>query len=274
MTNLVGILNITPDSFSDGGAYLDTHSAVIQAEKMLEQGAAIIDIGAESTRPGAMPLSPSEEWLRLEPVLRALPPSVLSTVSIDTRHPQTAANALVFGVAWINDVSGFPQAMIDIVRNSSCKIVVMHSLSVPADKTIVLPENVDVAAVVRDWFVEKLQQLEQQGISADRIIFDPGIGFGKTAAQSLELIRRAKELRVDGTALMFGHSRKSFLLCHPEVTRDPSWRQDDKMDTPNLSIAERDEATCKVSAYLTTQGVDYLRVHNVAANAVALGLAQ
>ncbi len=253
MVKLVGILNVTPDSFSDGGSFVDPEIAVAQALKMVEQGAAIIDIGAESTRPGAMSLSHEEEWARLEPILYALPSKILSGVSVDTRHPETAEKSLAFGVAWINDVSGFPQAMIDVVHDSSCKIVVMHSLSVPADKTIVLPEDVDVVMVVRDWFVEKLQQLEAQGISADRIIFDPGIGFGKTAAQSLELIRRAKELRVDGTALMFGHSRKSFLSL-----------------TPNASLTEHDEATCEVSAYLASQGVDYLRVHNVAANAIAI----
>lgn len=254
-TTLVGILNLTPDSFSDGGMYASANAAYAHAVRMVEEGAGVIDIGAESTRPGAVAIAPEEEWRRLEPVLTRLASAGLHVkISVDTRHPETARRAIALGVDWVNDVSGCTsQEMVNVVRQSACRLVVMHSLTVPASKEVVLPDDVDPVATVRTWFQEKLQNLMRVGITAERIIFDPGIGFGKTAVQSLELIRRADELHVPGTQLLFGHSRKSFLS--PQN---------------NLSIEEKDEATCTVSAYLAEKGVDYLRVHNVAANLTAI----
>lgn len=253
-TTLVGILNLTPDSFSDGGMYKTVHDAHAHVLRMVAEGARVIDIGAESTRPGATPITAEEEWRRLEPLLTLLMRTeILALISVDTRHSETAQRALALGVDWINDVSGCTSEMIDVVRSSSCRLVVMHSLTVPASREHVLPEDADPVTAVRTWFQKKREELQREGITADRIVFDPGIGFGKTAAQSLELIRRADELRIPGTALMFGHSRKSFLS--PQN---------------NLPIAERDEATCIVSAFLAEKGIEYLRVHNVAANAKAI----
>lgn len=253
-TTLVGILNLTPDSFSDGGMYKTVHDAHAHVLRMVAEGARVIDIGAESTRPGATPITAEEEWRRLEPLLTLLMRTEIpALISVDTRHSETAQRALALGVDWINDVSGCTPEMVDVVRASSCRLVVMHSLTVPASREHVLPEDADPVTAVRTWFQKKREELQREGIAADRIIFDPGIGFGKTAAQSLELIRRADELRIPGIELLFGHSRKSFLS--PQS---------------NLSIEEKDEATCAVSAYLAGKGVEYLRVHNVAANAKAI----
>lgn len=256
-TSLVGILNVTPDSFSDGGIYSVAKDAYAHAVQLVKDGAHVVDIGAESTRPGATPITPEEEWRRLEPVLTILTHEAINAeISVDTRHPETARRALALGVDWINDVSGCTsQEMIDVLRNASCRIVVMHSLTVPASKEHVLPDNVDPVVTVRAWFQAKLDELTAAGIAAERIIFDPGIGFGKTAVQSLELIRRADELRIPGTQLLFGHSRKSFLSTGG-----------------NLSLAERDAATCRVSTDLAKNVVDFLRVHNVAANFKAIQL--
>ncbi len=251
--SLVGILNVTPDSFSDGGTFVDPEAVVVRVVQMVSERATVIDIGAESTRPGATPLTHEEEWLRLEPILRAVLTHVACEISVDTRHPQTAEKALALGVHWINDVSGFSQQMVDVVKNSKCRLVVMHSLSVPARKDLVFDETVDVVEAVRDWCLEKLAMLERHGIARERIIFDPGIGFGKTAEQSMKLIERVSYLKVPGTQLLVGHSRKSFLTT-----------------LGIKSLAERDEATGQLSAFLATQGVDYVRVHNVAVNRLAM----
>lgn len=245
MTELVGILNVTPDSFSDGGAFFTPEVAINAIAEMAEQGADVIDIGAESTRPGATPITPEEEWKRLQPVLSALLHFPSMKFSVDTRHVETAKRALKAGAHWVNDVSGFSDAaMIAAVRDSDCRIVAMHSLSIPADKNVVLPESVDVVAELLQWAEMRFGQIEKSGIARNRIIFDPGIGFGKTAAQSLSILRDIAKFRTLGVPVMVGHSRKSFLA----------------------NFGDRDDTTLIVSHYLAQQGVDYLRVHDVAAH--------
>ncbi len=243
---LVAILNITPDSFSDGGKYNDEASILDQTGKFIKNGAAVIDVGAESTRPGAIILSPEQEWQRLESIL----PQVIKIakdnnvkVSIDTRHAASAANAIELGIDWINDVSGIMSAdMIAAVKNSNVQLVMMHSLSVPSDKSILMPENVDVVAEICAWATTQISALELAGIDRSRIIFDPGLGFGKTTAQSWQLIDRIDEFKSLGQKILVGHSRKSFL---------------------GGDLADRDARTLEVSAKLTANGVDYLRVHDI-----------
>lgn len=254
-TRLVGILNITPDSFSDGGKNAAPEAALTHARKLLAEGASIIDIGAESTRPGATPLTPAAEWQRLEPVLqllrRHLPDAVLS---LDTRHPETVRNALPYTIAWVNDVSGFTDpAMVDAILSTDTTLVVMHNLGIPADKEITLPANCDPVAEVAAWLEQKLQSLIRQGISQDRIIMDPGIGFGKTPEQSLALVKRIGELKTLGVSLLVGHSEKSFLSL---LTDEPA--------------GKRGVATQRVTTYLAQEGIRFLRVHDVAGNADAL----
>ncbi len=252
MTKLMGIVNVTPDSFSDGGDAFSTENALAAIEQLIAGGADIIDIGAESTRPGATPLSPEEEWQRLDELFLFLPKFAGQALfSLDTRHAETAKKAVSYGVHIINDVSGFSDAdMVKAVRDSSCKLVVMHSLSVPADKNIVLAEDVDVVAEVLAWAQERIKTLENAGVAKHRIIFDPGIGFGKTAPQSLVLVNGIERIAELGVPILVGHSRKSFLA--------------------GIS-ADRDEATLAVSQYLAQKKVDILRVHDVAAHKKMLG---
>jgi len=252
LTKFVGIVNLTPDSFSDGGSFTDTGAALAHIEKLIEDGASVIDIGAESTRPGATPLLPSEEWLRLEPVLAELERSSSVSVqfSVDTRHVATAKKSLDYGVHWINDVSGLENPdMLRLVASSNAGIIVMHSLSVPADKNKTIPHDADVMETLFIWMEDRLKRLLSSGMDASRIIFDPGIGFGKTREQSMQIIRDIRAFHVFGVKLMVGHSRKSFLNLPKDATTE-----------------QLDAATIAISKYLVSQDVQYLRVHNVAAH--------
>lgn len=259
-TQLVGILNITKDSFSDGGKYFNINSAAKRIEELLLEKVDIIDIGAESTRPGAIALSHQEEWLKLEPVLQLFRSEFNNTkvlVSVDTYHPKTAALALKYNIDWINDVSGCEtDAMQQIVADNGIKVVINHNLGVPVRKGITLPDDEDIVASIKNWADKKINQLMAKGIKKEQIIFDPGIGFGKTKDQSLILIRSIKEFFQLGLEILVGHSRKSFFEFITDV-----------------AASERDIETCIVSAYLCLQKVDYLRVHNVQANKRAIALA-
>jgi dihydropteroate synthase len=251
-TKLVGIANLTPDSFSDDGQYNSTQAALAHIMQLVEDEADSVDIGAESTRPGAVPLTHEEEWQRLEPVLNQLPTPVV--FSVDTRHPQTAAKALALGAGWINDVSGFANpAMVEAVKHSDCKLVVMHSLSIPADKNIVLSDSVDIIQELLSFIHTRVGYLENRGIAKERILFDPGIGFGKTPVQSAYILEHIAAFKPLGVPLYIGHSRKSFLGLPKDATN-----------------AMRDEATLAVSKKLIEYGVDYLRVHNVKAHRALL----
>lgn len=258
MTALVGILNLTPDSFSDGGAYVTPDAAVAAANAMIADGVSVIDIGAESTRPGAKALSTQEEWQRLSPVLPALVEACKgkAALSLDTYHAGNAARGLALGVNWINDVSGFTSpAMVEAVRDAPCGLVVMHSLRVPADSGAVLPAGADAVEVFTRFAEERVNALLDAGIAQERIILDPGIGFGKTHAQNLALIRAAGPLRSMGIPLLYGHSRKSFFA-----------------QFSNAPAQERDTLTVLTSLFLAGWGIDYLRVHNTRLHAEAMRL--
>jgi 2-amino-4-hydroxy-6-hydroxymethyldihydropteridine diphosphokinase/dihydropteroate synthase len=255
----VGILNITPDSFSDGGQFLDTEKALAQAYHLVAAGAEVLDIGAESTGPQAKSLSPEQEWQRLQPVLREiqagfsrflLPPKI----SVDTYHAYVAEKALEFGADWVNDVTGLQDPyMREIVAASNADCVVMHSLAVPEDRSRFLPRDQDPVAAVYAWAEEQLSLLASHEISRERIILDVGIGYGKTAEQSLLLLQHIAVFQQLGVRLLVGHSRKSFINQFTAC-----------------SAQERDLETVVISLFLAVQKVDYLRVHNVDENARAL----
>jgi dihydropteroate synthase len=247
LTELVGIMNITPDSFS-GGAHGGTESALALARNLREQGASVIDLGAESTRPGATPVAPDEEWARLAPVLQSLREQLPELpISIDTRHAETARRACDAGAAWINDVTGFADpAMRALLKDTRVRGVVMHSLGVPPTREVTLDLARDPVEQLRGWAAERIDLLERQGISGDRLLFDPGLGFGKTSEQSFEILGACECFRDLGVPLFMGHSRKSFL--NQVTTRQAS---------------ERDLETSALSLLLAKQGADYLRVHDV-----------
>lgn len=249
-TQIIGILNITPDSFSDGGQFASPKDAAKAAKAMISQGAIAVDIGAESTRPKAKPLTWQEEWERLEPVLK-LTKDV--PVSIDSYHPETVERALVFPqIEYINDVSGFKNLdMCRLAAKSKKKLIVMHSLTVPADTKIVI--DGDATTELENWIQSTMARLKNFQIAAKNVIFDIGIGFGKTAEQSIELIKNIENLseltHQLGAKMLVGHSRKSFLS---------------KFTDKNFN--NRDFETAIFTSFFATQNVDYVRVHNVPLN--------
>ena len=249
---LVGILNVTPDSFSDGGKFLDPEAAVFQAKQLVLQGAEIIDIGAEATNPRASAISSTEEWQRLEPVLSVILSETTNMeiapyISIDTRHADVAKKALELGVHWINDVSGLDDVkMREVVAEMTCDVVVMHHLGIPVNKKLILPRNQNPVDLVLRWADTRLNEITRRGIARERIIFDVGIGFGKNPEQSLELLKNIEVFKQLGTRLLVGHSRKLFL---GQFTDKP--------------FAERDVETLVTSLFLAKKEVDYLRVHHV-----------
>ena len=234
------ICNLSPDSFSGDGSSRshESHTANMN----------YLDLGAESTRPGAEPISADEEWRRLEIALLSQKTEKLvrPKLSVDTRNPSTAERALESGAEVINDVSGLiNEGMIELLSSSTCDVVLMHSLTVPADPMVTMAPEQDPVEELINWFDNRLQTLERSGIDTGRILVDPGIGFGKSADQSLEIIRRVDELKILDCRILIGHSRKSYL--QPMTTLPPS---------------SRDIETLAVSQHLAGLGVDVLRVHS------------
>lgn len=214
----MGILNVTPDSFSDGGRYLETDRAVERALEMLEQGADLLDLGAESTRPGggvygqgARDVSPTEESDRLLPVLEALRPETTVPLSVDTRKSQVAREALAAGADLINDVSGLADPELGrVVAESGCPLVLMHSRGSLATMQRDIRFE-DLLPEIRQDLADSLDRAERLGVDREHVIVDPGIGFGKTAEQNLEILGRLDELDPLGRPVLVGASRKSFL---------------------------------------------------------------
>jgi 2-amino-4-hydroxy-6-hydroxymethyldihydropteridine diphosphokinase/dihydropteroate synthase len=254
----MGIVNLTPDSFSDGGELTDNASVDARVDSLVAAGAEYIDLGAESTRPGATPLTADEEWARLAPTLERLfdryrHAALRPRISIDTYHLGTARRALALGVDVINDVSGLTHpAMVELASSGNADWVAMHNLGVPADKKRELPPDQDPTDAVERWLEERIVEWARAGLDLGRIVFDPGVGFGKNALQSLRLLRNVHRFHRYGLRLLVGHSRKSFM--HHVAAADRS---------------ERDLFTVGASLKLCAQGVDILRVHNVAAHTAA-----
>lgn len=249
-TLLMGIVNRTRDSFSGDGS-LSLDETLQRIDQLIADGADIIDLGAESTRPGATPLSEKEEWTRLEPVLKKLkghPKRAGFLLSLDSYHARTVAKALEYGIDIVNDVSGLStDAMLQVLSRWDGDIIVMHSLTVPADPEITWEESTDPVAEILRWKQSILQRGATVNIDSTRIIFDPGIGFGKTTKHSLELVNRAEELVDSGGRWLVGHSRKRFLA-----------------PAEGDSTKARDAATLALSEAMAKAGVHILRVHDVA----------
>ena len=205
---VMGVVNVTPDSFSDGGRYLDANAAVAHARMMIDEGVDLVDVGGESTRPGAAPVSETEELARILPVLAALRDF---PVSVDTRHAKVMREALAAGASMINDIEALtaPGAL-EAVAASDCAVCLMHKKGDPATMQQD-PRYGDVAAEVREYLARRIAACEAAGISRDRIVADPGFGFGKTVEHNLALLKRLPELAALGVPLLAGWSRKSSL---------------------------------------------------------------
>jgi dihydropteroate synthase len=209
MAQLVGILNVTPDSFSDGGQFDEPEAALKQAARLFKDGASLVDIGAESTRPGAHALSTEVEWQRLSQILQRLIKRYPEHISVDTYHPETAAKALDLGDVLINDVTGMNDpVMVELVAKRRARCVVSH-LPAADPQAAHAGELVNSMRQVADDLLVKAELLQKKGLPKDRIILDPGIGFGKTGELNRKLLKFAAE--IPDYPVMIGYSRKRFL---------------------------------------------------------------
>lgn len=242
----MGILNVTPDSFSDGGAYANADEAVKAALRMVEEGAAIIDVGGESTRSGAEPVDPDEERARVLDVVRELAAQGVC-VSIDTRHASVARACIDAGAVIVNDVTGFSDPdMVKVAVESDVGLVVMHMKGDPATMQDD-PVYDDVVAEVRDYLAARAADLEMAGVAHDRICVDPGPGFGKTPKQTIELVRNLHEMRHVGYPVMAALSRKSYIGYAYHI------------DDP----VQRDDASAAEALMACELGASIVRTHNV-----------
>lgn len=201
---IAGILNVTPDSFSDGGLYWDKQKAVERGCRMAEEGADLIDLGGQSTRPGFHQAGPEEELRRVLPVLQDLLPRVKIPISIDTVHPEVAAAALAAGAHILNDESGGDRAMAEIAARSKAPVILMHW---PKEK----PQYGNVAKDVTASLAALVEEYEKAGVSPDRIVVDPGLGFAKNIEENLQMLAHVREMRSLGKPILIGASRKSFI---------------------------------------------------------------
>ena len=246
---ILGILNLTPDSFSDGGRYPTPDAALTTARAMIEAGAAMVDIGGESTRPGAPPVPEAEEIARVQPVLDRLSHSGIP-FSIDTRNAAVMARAVDAGAAMVNDISALthdPRAMSAVARRN-CDVVLMHMQGTPATMQVA-PHYGDVIVEVHAWLVERIRACVAGGIARSRIVIDPGIGFGKTAEHNLTLLRGLSRFRDLGCPVMLGASRKGFI---------------------GGAVGDRLPGSLVIAVHAAAQGLSWVRVHDVPETVQAL----
>ncbi len=248
---LVGVVNLTEDSFSDGGRYLDPEIAAARALDLVSEGAGTIDLGAASSRPGAAVVTPEAEIRRLAPVVERLADAGVP-ISIDSFAPDTQRWAMARGVAFLNDIQGFPHAELHAeLARSTCRLVVMHSVQRAGPATRVATDREAVLRGMAEFFAERLGALQRAGVARERLIVDPGMGFflGTDPEVSLEVLRRLGALRRSlGLPVWIGVSRKSFL---GQITGRP--------------IAGRGAATLAAELFAARQGADFLRTHDVGA---------
>ena len=246
---IMGIVNVTPDSFSDGGQFAAADAAVAHALELVEEGADILDIGGESTRPGAAPVALDEELNRVLPVIEKVARRTDVPISIDTTKAEVARQAIDLGAQIVNDISGlrFDPEMATVCRLNRCGIVCMHILGTPQTMQD-NPQYRDVVGEISGYFSERLTALEQAGIERNRVVLDPGVGFGKTAGHSLEILSHIADFRRLGRPVLIGHSRKGFLKS--------------LLGRP---VEERSSGTIGVSVAVAMQHADILRVHDVRA---------
>jgi len=253
LPRVMGIVNLTPDSFFDGGRFDTVGAAMAHCESLMRDGADILDLGGESSRPGAQPLSWQDEWQRVQPVLQAAL-ALGCPISLDTTKPQLMERALAMGVDIVNDIHALqtPAAEAAVVAHPSCGVCLMHMQGQPQAMQVA-PTYADVVREVRDFLSERIVALRSRGVAAQRIVIDPGIGFGKALQHNVELLRRQSELLSLGRPLLVGWSRKSALGA---ITGKPT----------------QDRIAASVAAALASvqRGARVVRVHDVAATVDAL----
>lgn len=242
-TYIMGILNVTPDSFSDGGKWLNPQKAVEHAIDMVNCGADIIDIGAQSTRPGFVKVSAQEEWSRLEPVIKILRKEIDKPISIDTFYPEVACRALESGIDIINDVTGFQnEDMLSIASKSNCGCIVMHCSN---------------DFEIQTFFKKQIVKFQQHDISLDRICLDPGIGFGKTYEQNLKILKDVRGFTIEGYPVLIGASKKRVI---GESCGNPEFNK-------------RMPGTIAAHTMAINNGANIIRVHDVAESVQAARVA-
>ena len=255
---IMGVLNVTPDSFSDGGRFFSTALAVEQGLAMVEDGANVLDVGGESTRPGADPVTLGEELKRVIPVIAELRPRTRALISVDTMKPEVARQAIAAGADIVNDVNGLRDpAMVEAVAETGAGVVVMHMQGTPRTMQT-QPQYEDVVGEVRAFFVERLEALAHGGIDPLRVALDPGFGFGKSIDHNLALMYDLDRLRTDGRPLVVGVSRKSMLgtLLGDSALESRAW------------------PTVAFTSWLRESGAEIIRVHDVQSNAEALRMSE
>jgi dihydropteroate synthase len=248
-TSIMGVLNITPDSFSDGGLFFQRDTAIAQGETLAAQGADLLDIGGESTRPFSAPISTEEETQRIIPIIRELVKRISIPISVDTYKAEVAKAALDAGAALVNDISalGFDSGLAGVIAEYQVPVILMHMQGTPRDMQV-HPQYNHLLADIRHFFMERIALAQNQGIPKEHILLDPGIGFGKTFSQNLTLIKRLDYFQNLDHPLVLGTSRKAFighLTGQEPLNRD--WGT---------------AATLVIGAW---QGAHMVRVHNVAA---------
>jgi dihydropteroate synthase len=256
---MMGVVNVTSDSFSDGGQFVDVESACAQARRLAADGAEIIDIGGESTRPGAESVSEAEEMRRVLPVIERLMETTQKfIISIDTMKPEVARAALAAGAEIVNDVTGLrAPAMREVVRASGAGAIAMHMQGTPRDMQFA-PAYADVTAEIREFFRQTFEACLRSAIDPMRLAFDPGIGFGKALAHNLALIRNLDSMRVGGRPLVLGVSRKSFI----------------GKALGSTAVGDRAWPTVALTSYGRSQGASVFRVHDARPNAQALRMTE
>ena len=255
---IMGVVNVTADSFSDGGQFADTESAVAHALRLAEEGAEIIDVGGESTRPGAEPVGEAEEMRRVLPVIERLAGDARFAISIDTMKPAVALAAISAGAEIVNDVTGLrAPAMREVVCATGAGAIAMHMQGTPRDMQVA-PHYGDITAEIREFFRQTFEGCLRCGIDPMRLAFDPGIGFGKTLAHNLALVRNLDFMQVGGRPLVLGVSRKSFIgkALGTDAVEDRAW------------------PTVALTSYGRTHGASVFRVHDARPNAEALRMTE
>lgn len=248
---IMGILNVTPDSFSDGGEYINLEIAAQKAIELINDGADIIDVGGESTRPGATTVTVEEEISRVIPVIKNIRASNKEIpISVDTRNYLTAKEAINAGADIINDVSGldYDENLFNFVCKNKIPVIIMHSNNVPA-LSIEKDKETDVIEDIYKYFYEKINILNKNGLENNKIIIDPGIGFGKSINDNFKILKRIDEFTTLNCPLLMGISRKSFISKSFDLTK-----------------AELDDATLAYNSFLLTKNVNIIRVHDVKAH--------
>lgn len=253
---IMGVLNVTPDSFSDGGRFADLDAAVIGARTMRTEGAAIIDVGGESTRPGAQPVSVTDELDRVIPVIEAIRDDGCDAISIDTSKPEVMAAAVAAGATMINDVSALRGAgALETARDLAVPVCLMHMQGLPRTMQKA-PRYDDVVAEVRDFLLERVERCVSAGLDVGRLMIDPGFGFGKTLEHNLTLLANLDVLVDTGVPVLVGLSRKSMIAR--------------MLDRP---VENRATASAALALLAVQRGAAMVRVHDVAETADALNVA-